>query len=247
MAREKVLDPAFQKAFTETINKENKVTAHTSLDYTRGMMSSDEFLMVSDVEFVSELESQKVIAARRITLKRIGNIIPTSHVRVQWHLEHGPRLKRAAPDACKFDDDPDDDDDDFVPPDTDTSIEPERPEKELFLSWKKEEEYPEEEDAGKMIKIEGLKVMKPVPTDIKKLLYKGFSKEGEGRQKYLKERYLEDPEDKYFFPICTSWDYGWTFGEDYELTSPEFGNVEIMKTSFFRPNDPQLKPRDPID
>ncbi|GBM36912.1 hypothetical protein AVEN_14895-1 [Araneus ventricosus] len=43
-------------------------------------MSSDEFLMVSDSEFVSELEAHKVIAARRITLKRDGQIIPTRHV-----------------------------------------------------------------------------------------------------------------------------------------------------------------------
>ncbi|GBM44598.1 hypothetical protein AVEN_221839-1 [Araneus ventricosus] len=56
------------------------VSAHASLNYTRGVMSSDEFLMVSDAEFVSELEAQKVIAARRITLKRDGQIIPTRHV-----------------------------------------------------------------------------------------------------------------------------------------------------------------------
>ncbi|GBL88620.1 putative RNA-directed DNA polymerase from transposon X-element [Araneus ventricosus] len=56
------------------------VSAHASLNYTRGVMSSDEFLMVSDAEFISELEAQKVIAASRITLKRDGQIIPTRHV-----------------------------------------------------------------------------------------------------------------------------------------------------------------------
>ncbi|GBO35749.1 hypothetical protein AVEN_83408-1 [Araneus ventricosus] len=56
------------------------VSAHASLNYTRGVMSSDEFLMVSDSEFVSELEAQKVIATRRISLKRDGQIIPTRHV-----------------------------------------------------------------------------------------------------------------------------------------------------------------------
>ncbi|GBN88479.1 hypothetical protein AVEN_90141-1 [Araneus ventricosus] len=167
-------------------------------------------------------------------------------VRIKWHLEHGARLKSAAPDACRFDDEPDDDDEDFVPPGPDTSTEPERPEKEPCLSWK-EQEYPKEEDPGKMRKIEELKKMKPVPTDTKKILYKGVSQEGEGRKKYLKERYQEDPEDKYLSPVCSSWDYGWTFGQDHELRSPEYGNVQIMKTSFFRPNDPQLKPRDQID
>ncbi|GBL79242.1 hypothetical protein AVEN_92464-1 [Araneus ventricosus] len=48
------------------------VSAHASLNYARGVMSSDEFLVVSDAEFVSELEAQKVIAELRITLKRDG-------------------------------------------------------------------------------------------------------------------------------------------------------------------------------
>ncbi|GBM84547.1 hypothetical protein AVEN_125663-1 [Araneus ventricosus] len=56
------------------------ISAHASLNYTRGVMSSDEFLMVSYAEFVSELGVQKVIAARRITLRRDGQIIPTRHV-----------------------------------------------------------------------------------------------------------------------------------------------------------------------
>ncbi|GBO08026.1 hypothetical protein AVEN_254821-1 [Araneus ventricosus] len=52
------------------------VNAHVSLNYIKRVMSSDEFWMVSDTEFVSELEAQKVIAARRITLKRDGQFIP---------------------------------------------------------------------------------------------------------------------------------------------------------------------------
>ncbi|GBL73605.1 hypothetical protein AVEN_230617-1 [Araneus ventricosus] len=58
------------------------VSAHVSLNYTRGVMSSDEFLMVSDAEFVSELEAQEGsrLAARRITLKRDGQTILTRRV-----------------------------------------------------------------------------------------------------------------------------------------------------------------------
>ncbi|GBN24737.1 putative RNA-directed DNA polymerase from transposon X-element, partial [Araneus ventricosus] len=42
------------------------LSAHASLNYTRGVMSSDEFLMVSDSEFVSELEAQK-FSRKKIT------------------------------------------------------------------------------------------------------------------------------------------------------------------------------------
>ncbi|GBM74725.1 hypothetical protein AVEN_274858-1 [Araneus ventricosus] len=54
-------------------------------------MSSDEVLMVSDAEFASEHESQKVIAAHRITLKRDGNIAPTRHVILKFDTPVLPR------------------------------------------------------------------------------------------------------------------------------------------------------------
>ncbi|GBN57519.1 hypothetical protein AVEN_100586-1 [Araneus ventricosus] len=76
------------------------VSAHASLNYTRGVMSSDEFLMVSDSEFVSELEAQKVIAARRITLKRDGQIIPTRHVILTFDTPVLPKKITAGYISC---------------------------------------------------------------------------------------------------------------------------------------------------
>ncbi|GBL73841.1 hypothetical protein AVEN_230798-1 [Araneus ventricosus] len=67
------------------------VFAHASLNYTRGVMSSDEFLMVWDAEFVSELEAQKVIPARRITLKRDGQTIPIRHVILMFDTPDLPK------------------------------------------------------------------------------------------------------------------------------------------------------------
>ncbi|GBO41906.1 hypothetical protein AVEN_262671-1 [Araneus ventricosus] len=55
-----------------------EVTGHSTLKYTRGVISSEHLMMVS--KFVSELQSRRVTAARRITLKRGGNILPTKHV-----------------------------------------------------------------------------------------------------------------------------------------------------------------------
>ncbi|GBM48556.1 hypothetical protein AVEN_184575-1 [Araneus ventricosus] len=72
------------------------VSAHASLNYTRGVMSTDEFLIVSD----SELEAQKVIAARRITLKRDGQIIPTRHVILTFDTPVLPKKITAGYISC---------------------------------------------------------------------------------------------------------------------------------------------------
>ncbi|KAF8795601.1 hypothetical protein HNY73_000088 [Argiope bruennichi] len=47
-----------------------EVSGHKTLNYTRGVISSMDLIMVSDEEFVSELQSFRVTSARRITLKR---------------------------------------------------------------------------------------------------------------------------------------------------------------------------------
>ncbi|XP_055949667.1 uncharacterized protein LOC129983960 [Argiope bruennichi] len=47
-----------------------EVPGHKTLNYTRGVVSSMDLIMVSDEEFVSELQSFRVTSARRITLKR---------------------------------------------------------------------------------------------------------------------------------------------------------------------------------
>ncbi|GBM36522.1 putative RNA-directed DNA polymerase from transposon X-element, partial [Araneus ventricosus] len=68
------------------------VSAHASLYYTRGVMSSD--------EFVSELEAQKVIAASHITLKRDGQIIPIRHVILTFDTPVFPKKITAGYISC---------------------------------------------------------------------------------------------------------------------------------------------------
>ncbi|GFT20668.1 uncharacterized protein NPIL_61341 [Nephila pilipes] len=192
MAREKVLDPAFQKAFTESINKEHMI-------------------------------------------------------RINWHLKHDSGLKRTAEESCRWDDVPDDDDEDFVPPFDSTPPPPPEILKEGTLKPDVVGQ-PHIYELKDLKKIEDeMKVMKPVHPKTKKLLYEGISKEDEGKIKYLKVRKKKKPEDKYYFPVCTSWEYGWTYGQEPDLSFPEHGRKQAMKPSFFRPNDVQLKPRDRID
>ncbi|KAG8194235.1 hypothetical protein JTE90_024566 [Oedothorax gibbosus] len=192
MARNKIFDPAFQKAFTEAIYKEKKLKA-------------------------------------------------------KWHLDHGSGLNRV-PDTFLWDDQPDDDEfvqlsqtnsQDCIPPilrerqhSSYSSGSRQSIEKELGAVQTKveEEERP-------------FQLMKPIPLRTKRLLYKGSSHDDEGKDKYLRKRRLFDPEEKYYFPLCSSWEYGWTFGQENHLAGPEYGRKEIIKKSFFRPNDPQLKPR----
>ncbi|XP_043943247.1 protein ATP6V1FNB [Protopterus annectens] len=55
--------------------------------------------------------------------------------------------------------------------------------------------------------------MRPVSVKTKNLLYQGVSREDNGRKHYLKTRKLKKPEDRYLFPLTTSWEYGWQLGK----------------------------------
>ncbi|CAH0559057.1 unnamed protein product [Brassicogethes aeneus] len=83
-----------------------------------------------------------------------------------------------------------------------------------------------------------LNIMKPVDPDVKKIL---ISAVPDARNKYLKERYNVLPENRYYFPECTNFDYGWEM-----WSSPKqyqgFGNQAIIKNSFYRRNGTQRDP-----
>jgi len=82
--------------------------------------------------------------------------------------------------------------------------------------------------------------MYPVPEVDKKLLYDGFTKEGKGRHQYLNHRYhTAIPEDKYQFPIVSSWDYGWRLGDVTDknlIGKPPFCRTRIVADTFYSRN-----------
>ncbi|XP_002740139.1 protein SPMIP1-like [Saccoglossus kowalevskii] len=81
--------------------------------------------------------------------------------------------------------------------------------------------------------------MRPASRNTKKLLFKGFSKLGEGRYAYLQKRKERKPEDKFEFPITSSWEYGWRLGDvitSAEMKAPQFGRSRIVRDSFYRTN-----------
>lgn len=69
------------------------------------------------------------------------------------------------------------------------------------------------------------------------MLYNGFTKEGRGRYQYLQARTFKKPEEKYEYPLTTSWEYGWRLDDVVkEFRAPQFGRSRIVRDTFFRRN-----------
>ncbi|XP_049718035.1 protein ATP6V1FNB [Elephas maximus indicus] len=51
--------------------------------------------------------------------------------------------------------------------------------------------------------------MQPAPPRTLQLLFQGISHDSQGRARYLRERYRQKPQEKFRYPILSSWDYGW--------------------------------------
>eukprot|EP01135_Chromosphaera_perkinsii_P005082 Nk52_evm7s314 gene=Nk52_evmTU7s314 len=78
---------------------------------------------------------------------------------------------------------------------------------------------------------EGARMKKPSPSE-RKLLYRGLSKEGEGRQQYLKNRYNKDPREKFEYPVTGSQQYGWYQDKIF----PDHPKQNLIQNSFYRRN-----------
>ncbi|XP_039529538.1 protein ATP6V1FNB [Pimephales promelas] len=80
-------------------------------------------------------------------------------------------------------------------------------------------------------------LMRPVTPQTKADLYQGLSNEGKGRHLYLRKRAQKGPEEKFDYPILSSWDYGWRLG-DYEIDckTPASGRSGIVRNTFYARN-----------
>ncbi|XP_063794899.1 protein SPMIP1 [Pseudophryne corroboree] len=79
--------------------------------------------------------------------------------------------------------------------------------------------------------------MRPVTPRTSRVLYDGFSKEGKGRSLYLKKRKQFGPEEKYLYPLLSSWDYGWRLDDVVkEFKAPNHGRSRIVKDTFYTRN-----------
>lgn len=76
-------------------------------------------------------------------------------------------------------------------------------------------------------------IMKPVDSAVKKLIYTGDNKDG--RINYLRERVKLLPDDRYYFPEVSSFEYGWkTWNHAKNMKKTGFGRQQIVKDSFYR-------------
>jgi hypothetical protein len=82
-----------------------------------------------------------------------------------------------------------------------------------------------------------LSEMKPPSENLTKLLFDGFSKEEKGRYQYLKARKSDNPEDKFEYPLLSSFEYGWKLKEVAPTyKTPAHGRTKIVEDTFHRRN-----------
>ncbi|XP_048403763.1 protein ATP6V1FNB [Stegostoma tigrinum] len=86
-------------------------------------------------------------------------------------------------------------------------------------------------------KPEEFQEMRPVTPQVRALLYDGFSKEQKGRYLYLEKRKAKYPEEKFQYPILSSWEYGWRQGDVIEeLQLPVHGRLRTVDNTFYSRN-----------
>ncbi|XP_073773228.1 protein SPMIP1 isoform X2 [Danio rerio] len=84
-------------------------------------------------------------------------------------------------------------------------------------------------------------LMRPVSPQTSGALYQGISTEGKGRLLYLRKRAQKGPEEKFDYPILSSWEYGWRLGDfETDCRTPANGRSGVVKSAFYARNGRQF-------
>ncbi|XP_060925990.1 uncharacterized protein LOC133000133 [Limanda limanda] len=79
--------------------------------------------------------------------------------------------------------------------------------------------------------------MRPVSPRTSKALYQDSSHNGKGRRLYLQRRGLLRPEEKFEFPLLSSWEYGWRLGDfTLDYRTPCRARSSVVRNTFFTRN-----------
>jgi len=79
--------------------------------------------------------------------------------------------------------------------------------------------------------------MRAVDDDSKAALFDGFSREGRGRARYLRQRQQHDPDVKFTYPVASSWEYGWKVSSEMgSYGRPQHARTAMIKDSFYTRN-----------
>uniref|UniRef100_A0A8C5CB34 Si:ch211-193l2.10 n=1 Tax=Gadus morhua TaxID=8049 RepID=A0A8C5CB34_GADMO len=76
-------------------------------------------------------------------------------------------------------------------------------------------------------------LMRPPSPQTREVLYQGSSHYGTGRGLYLRRRGQMRPEEKFEFPLISSWEYGWRLGDFSVCGSPANGRSAVVKNTFY--------------
>ncbi|CAL8402550.1 unnamed protein product [Arctogadus glacialis] len=76
-------------------------------------------------------------------------------------------------------------------------------------------------------------LMRPPSPQTREVLYQGSSHYGQGRGLYLRRRGQMRPEEKFEFPLISSWEYGWRLGDFSVCGSPANGRSAVVKNTFY--------------
>ncbi|GAA6216900.1 uncharacterized protein LOC121178742 [Lates japonicus] len=87
------------------------------------------------------------------------------------------------------------------------------------------------------LSVEVTPAMRPVSPKTRQALYQDSSHHGRGRSLYLHRRGQMRPEEKFDFPLLSSWEYGWRLG-DYTLDyrTPSRARSSVVKNTFYARN-----------
>ncbi|XP_072254863.1 protein SPMIP1 [Pyxicephalus adspersus] len=85
-------------------------------------------------------------------------------------------------------------------------------------------------------------LMRPASPRTRNLLYSGTSKEEQGRYQYMKARNNLRPENKYTYPLVSSWEYGWQMGNASNSNGSPYRRCRIVNDTFFRKNGIPCQP-----
>jgi len=79
--------------------------------------------------------------------------------------------------------------------------------------------------------------MRAVDDKSKAVLYDGFSREGRGRARYLRERHDRAPDDKFTYPVVSSWEYGWKINDEMgSYGRPQHARTTTINDTFYTRN-----------
>uniref|UniRef100_A0A3B4V6X3 Si:ch211-193l2.10 n=1 Tax=Seriola dumerili TaxID=41447 RepID=A0A3B4V6X3_SERDU len=76
-------------------------------------------------------------------------------------------------------------------------------------------------------------MMRPVSPQTRETLYQDSSHQGRGRSLYLHRRGQMRPEEKFDFPVLSSWEYGWRLGKMEGLSAPR---LDVKQNTFYARN-----------